>query len=894
MGKGQDGKRDDVRIVVGPNEAAAARLAWPDAPIVALVEAWEPDQAVLARSAGADVVVPTADLSAGWHQDTPGLAVAVSVASSLARRRSGIGDAARRSAHDLGQALSAINLAAELAIAGDSKNEKLLHQIHDQTVEAGRHAWRTGRLESLPESTLLPVDLSALLHRCASARPGVAVSGPPERAWVLGNETRLERLLETLIDYARRSETSQRIDVEFSDLGTVEMTVVDAVTRRSTEPGDVLDLDLSTLSEVANDLGGSLDVYQGRRPRESNTNLGDDEKLNLRLSLPLLPHDGAGSSKVRVPPDRMAIQAEILEGVLRHAPLPESLEAIVEAIEHQLPGTKCSLLLLDDQQRLQHGAGASLPKSYRDAIDGTAIGYGQGSCGTSAFLGSPVIAADVTTDPHWAKFSEIALEHDLRSCWSTPILAADGGDVLGTFAVYRPEVWEPDEAAVRLVSRFSYLAAVAIGHHRLLKALAESESRFRSAFEGASAGMALVDVDGGFLKVNPALCTMLGADTTELSQTNVLELIEPAHRGQITESWHTLLQSSSLGADGSPDPIELPIVHHSGNEPLWVSLRSSLVRADDDQPYFYVEIGDISATQRHKRERLAREAAEAASQAKTDFLALVSHELRTPLAAILGFAQTMQLVELDDAQRADSLDNILNAGQHLLDLINELLDLSLIETGQLATVVEEVDADEVIEEAIQILQPLVDSREITMDRGLNAGLADAISPGLAADLTPDRTESAGKRFVLHADHQCVRQVLFNLLGNAVKFTPPGGEVRVVVGAGGADTVRISVLDSGPGIPADALGDLFQPLQRLTSDAGLQPEGTGLGLSVTARLVEEMEGTIAVESKPGAGSCFSVSLPGIMTDAESPPTQVVGDQLTAHDVVSSAIETHSAN
>jgi len=869
MGTGQDRKRDDCRVVVGADETAAARLAWPDAPIVALVEASEPTEAVLARSAGADVVVPTADLAAGWRHDTPGLAVAIGAATSLAGRRIGRRDARRRSAHDLGQALSAINLATELAIGEDDKNDRLLEQIRAQAKDAGLHAWLAGRAGRTSPDALRPVDLSSLLHRVATDEPDVVVYDSTGSVSVFGDEQRIEQLLEELVQDGRRSATNQRIDVRLGQAGTVELTIRGTGTPRPPLLGPDGEFGLLGMIDTVTDLGGQLRVEPvpgGRGGQPDRAGHGDGHRI-VRLSLPLLPDEGRQTGLVKVPPDRMAIQTAILEGVLRHAPLAESLEAIVTAIEQQLPGTKCSVLLLDDQRCLNHSAGAGLPEPYRQAIDGVAIGYGQGSCGTAAFLARPVIAADVETDPHWVDFRDIAMEHDLRSCWSTPILAADGGAVLGTFAVYRPDVWEPDETATHLVSRFTYLAAVAIGHHRLFTAVAESESRFRGAFEGATTGMALVGLDGSFRMVNPALCTMLDTDEVSLVETKLLDLVEPAHRAQIAAGWTALLTPSGLAGGADQEPIEVPIVLRPGHEPLWVSLRSSLVTTDDgQQPYFYLEIRDITASRRHAVERRAREAAEAASRAKSDLLAFVSHELRTPLNAILGFAQVMQLIELDGQQRAESVDNIMKAGHHLLELINELLDLSLIESGELSTSVEDIDADTIVDEAIQIVRPLADSRHITLRSGLSDTLAGSLIapvpgvsvPGVSDVGVPDPADLGA---VLHADRQCVRQVLINLLGNAVKFTPPGGEVGIVVSRTARETVRLSVLDSGPGIPDDAVDGLFRPFHRLTPDTNPEAEGTGLGLSVAARLVEEMDGRIGVESRVGEGSCFWVDLPG---------------------------------
>ena len=236
METGQDRKRDECRVVVGAEEAAAARAAWPDVPIVALVQASAPTQAVFARSAGADVVLPIDDLAAGWRSDTPGLEVAVSAASSLAERRVGVRQSSRRSAHDLGQALSAINLAAELAIGKEAKSERLLHEIRTQAQDAGAHAWRAGRAGRSSEVALGPVDLSALLHRIATAEPDVAVYDSSESAWVLGDAAPIEALLEELIQRGRHSATNQRIDVAVGADAMVEITIRGAGKPRSPLP----------------------------------------------------------------------------------------------------------------------------------------------------------------------------------------------------------------------------------------------------------------------------------------------------------------------------------------------------------------------------------------------------------------------------------------------------------------------------------------------------------------------------------------------------------------------------------------------------------------------------------------------------------------------------------
>ncbi len=230
----------------------------------------------------------------------------------------------------------------------------------------------------------------------------------------------------------------------------------------------------------------------------------------------------------------------------------------------------------------------------------------------------------------------------------------------------------------------------------------------------------------------------------------------------------------------------------------------------------------------------AREAADRASQAKSEFLSSMSHELRTPMNAILGFGQ---LMEYDDSLPADHHDNvkeILKAGRHLLGLINEVLDLSKVESGHLDLSLEPVEIGPIVDECIGLVTPLADLRGIALGYEMRTGAA------------------------VRADRMRLKQALLNLLSNAVKYNRDGGTVRLDVKPAGADRLCIRVADSGLGIPADRLGELFQPFNRLGAEGG-KIEGTGIGLTITRRIVELMGGTVGVESEVGVGSCFWIEL-----------------------------------
>jgi signal transduction histidine kinase len=231
----------------------------------------------------------------------------------------------------------------------------------------------------------------------------------------------------------------------------------------------------------------------------------------------------------------------------------------------------------------------------------------------------------------------------------------------------------------------------------------------------------------------------------------------------------------------------------------------------------------------------ARLEAERANQAKSEFLSRMSHELRTPLNAVLGFAQLLEMDPLTEEQR-ESLGYILKAGKHLLDLINEVLDIARIEAGRLVVTLEPVPVAEVTREVLTLVAPLAAERAIHV----RSRIPETDGP------------------VILADRQRLKQVLLNLLSNAVKYNTVGGDV-VVSDETGPDRVRIRVTDTGPGIPEDKRARLFLPFERLGSSQG-GVEGTGLGLALSKRLTEAMGGTIGLEAESSQGSTFWLELP----------------------------------
>ena len=291
---------------------------------------------------------------------------------------------------------------------------------------------------------------------------------------------------------------------------------------------------------------------------------------------------------------------------------------------------------------------------------------------------------------------------------------------------------------------------------------------------------------------------------------------------------------------------------------------------EDELDQVALRLADASRllAERAAETRRAREDAEAANQAKTEFLSRSSHELRTPLNAILGYAQVLEH-DLEGQAGHAHAQRIASAGRHLLGLISELLDIARIEAGRIDLAQAPVDVARVLDEALTLVRPDADARAVTVH----------IAPGIDG--------------VVHADAQRLRQVLVNLLSNAIKFNRAGGRVEVDARATDGH-VRIAVRDDGPGIPPERRTRLFVPFERLGAERSAV-EGTGLGLALSKRLVEAMGGTIGVDDAPGGGACAWLALPA----AEAPPAQHADRTAPAADVPAQprrvlSVEDHPSN
>jgi PAS domain S-box-containing protein len=363
-------------------------------------------------------------------------------------------------------------------------------------------------------------------------------------------------------------------------------------------------------------------------------------------------------------------------------------------------------------------------------------------------------------------------------------------------------------------------------------ALRESEERYRSVVSQVQEVIFRTDATARFTFLNPAWTEITGFAETESLETAPFDYVHPDDRAGAMEAFRALAEGDETSAR-----IEVRFLTRFGDV-RWIEARSRVNR--DSRGVLLGTAGTLrDVTERREAEealRAARETAEAANRAKSEFLSRMSHELRTPLNAILGFGQ---LLEIEDLTREnhESVQHILRGGRHLLDLINEVLDITGIESGRLRLSPEPVSVSEVSREVLDLLRPLAANRDVTL-RGHSA-------QGCSSHVLADR--------------QRLKQVLLNLMSNAIKYNNAGGTVVVGCELLPERRLRIAVKDSGVGIPADRIDRLFTPFERLGAER-TDVEGTGLGLALCKRLAEAMGGSMGAASRDGEGSTFWIELP----------------------------------
>jgi len=379
-----------------------------------------------------------------------------------------------------------------------------------------------------------------------------------------------------------------------------------------------------------------------------------------------------------------------------------------------------------------------------------------------------------------------------------------------------------------------------------LEALRHSEARHRAIVSVAFDSIITIDLSGRVTEFNPTAERTFGYARSDAVGRKLADLIVPpqdrdAYRNGLARYAETgqgsmigrLLEMTAMRSDGSEFPVEFAIqpVQIEGQTSFTAYLRDLTERRRADE--LRLRSLDLETENRQVRE---------ASRMKSEFLANMSHELRTPLNAIIGFSTILRDAgaEVTSEQRVEFLGHVLTSGRHLLQLINDVLDLSKVEAGKLEFRPEPIEIDRVVQEVLSVLKETAASR----------GLSISVDVEPLADVYLD----AGR----------LKQVLYNYVSNALKFTPAAGRVAIRTCAEGPGTWRLEVEDSGIGIAEKDLPKLFVEFEQIDAGAAKQHGGTGLGLALTKRLVEAQGGHVGARSTLGAGSVFWATLPLVYT------------------------------
>jgi PAS domain S-box-containing protein len=386
-------------------------------------------------------------------------------------------------------------------------------------------------------------------------------------------------------------------------------------------------------------------------------------------------------------------------------------------------------------------------------------------------------------------------------------------------------------------------------NHRA-RALAESERRYRDLFDRAPVPYEETDTNAVVRRFNQAVCGLMKCTPDQVLGRKAWDFVAPDQRDEIRNA---MLKRIVTGDETGPFECEYLLEDGSS---ITVEIRENLIRDENDvvtgtcRSLMDVTERNLAAVAarkveqyamelRNKNEQLARalDAARTATEAKSRFLASVSHELRTPLNGIIGFSELMfdEKVGAVNQDQHDCLSDILTSARHLLGLINDILDLSKVEAGKMEFHPEPVEIGALVREVRDVIRPLAEKKELQLTSDVPAKLSAVLDPG---------------RF---------KQVLYNYLSNAVKFTPPSGSVQLRVTLIENGLFRLEVEDTGVGIPAVEISKLFQEFQQLPNSRKAE-QGTGLGLALTRHIVEAQGGSVAVRSTPGRGSVFSAVLP----------------------------------
>jgi len=536
----------------------------------------------------------------------------------------------------------------------------------------------------------------------------------------------------------------------------------------------------------------------------------------------------------------LAGEKRLLEMIARGDSRTLILDALCRLVEELATGCLSSILLLDaDTNRLRHGAAPSLPRPYRDAIDGVVIGPAAGSCGTAAYRGQPVIVCDIATDPLWADYRDLALPHRLRACWSTPILSSEGR-VLGTFAVYYREPRSPTPQDHGVIEQITHLASIAIERQQAEEKLRRSEAHLHDAQRlGQMGSWAHSDSSGAFF-ASRELLRIFGRDPDENKTTRemILEQIHPDDLAPFQEV------ASKARREKTGYEFNFRIVLPDGSIRHCHNVAHPVF---DDSGALVEYVGttlDVSERKRADEER--ERAEERLRQAQADLArvsrvttmgeltASLAHEVNQPIAAAVTNASACvrwlagEVPNLEEA-RAAAMRGVKD-GRRAAEIISRVRLLFKKGTPQR----ELVDVNDVIREMVALLRSEATRYSISVGTELSANLPRIMG---------DRVQ--------------LQQVLMNLIMNSIEaMKDVDGARELVIKSQREENVQVlvSVSDTGVGLPIQQRDQIFNAF--FTT----KPDGTGMGLSISRSIVESHGGRLWAAGNSPRGVSVCLTLP----------------------------------
>ncbi len=580
--------------------------------------------------------------------------------------------------------------------------------------------------------------------------------------------------------------------------------------------------------------------------RDSAGNLyrfvGIAQDVTVRKQAELELQARAGRQKAVAQLGRYALEGDDLGALLER-----TAEIIAEVLEVEFSEV---LEINPDGKTLDLRAGVGWPPG---TVGRATVGAAS-QAGFTVLAGTPVIVENLAADP---RFKGAALLHDNGVVSGATTLIGDPQRPFGVLGAFSKTRRQFAADAVHFLQAVAGVLATTIERRRAEESLRFSEARFRSMFEQAAGGMAIISPEGRFLQVNPALCNLLGYSCSDLLAKTVFDLTGP---GELTSA-RSVFEEGVSGERRVVD-MELRFLRKDG-QAVWTHLSGAWLSGPESPLHGVVLMQDITERKeveeriRRLNENLERRVAERtaelgalneelesrnreverASRLKSEFVARMSHELRTPMNAIIGFSDLLSEESegaLNETQQS-FVHHIQRGASHLLELINDVLDLSKIEAGRIELQLQDFRPAEALVEVLSVIRPLAEAKRLHVDSALPA------------------------EFEICADRTRFKQILYNLLSNAVKFTPEDSRVWVEAGMENR-SVWIAVNDTGIGIASEEQRAIFAEFYQVGATTKGVKEGTGLGLAITKKLIELHGGEIQVESEPGKGSRFTFTLP----------------------------------